>query len=68
MDAYTISRYTIADLYLDENGEPLAGYDAMFDEAVDAALDACRAAGLDLDKSYTWAIQAAELLLGNAPR
>ena len=63
MDAYTIARYTIADLFLDEDGEPLAGYDTMLDEAIDAALDACRAAGLDLDKSYTSVVEAAELLL-----
>lgn len=63
MDAYTIARYTIADLYLDEDGKPLAGCAELFDEAVDAALAACQDAGISMDEAYTWAVQAAELLL-----
>jgi hypothetical protein len=64
MDAYTVARYTIADLYFDEDGEPLfQDGDRVLDEAVGLAVDACVAQGLNRDESERWAYQAAELLL-----
>ena len=64
MGAYDIARYTIADLYFNENGRRLfRNGNRVFDEAVEAALDACVAQGLDREESTRWVYQAAELLL-----